>query len=170
MTRRAAMLDTFAGPLYWAVLAASVVMLLRGHIEPGGGFVGALIAICATILWAVAHGSDAAARRLPLRSPLRLAACGALLSALSGLPAWWLGQAYLTHPWAVLPLGFTELPMSTVLLFDVGVYLCVWGALGGYVLALLGLDEAADEADGAAADATAADATAEANAATRGQR
>ncbi|MCK7502474.1 MAG: hypothetical protein MZW92_81030 [Comamonadaceae bacterium] len=42
------------------------------------------------------------------------------------------GQPYLTHLWFTLPLGFTELPLSTVLLFDLGVYLCVWGALGGY--------------------------------------
>jgi multicomponent Na+:H+ antiporter subunit B len=35
-----------------------------------------------------------------------------------------------------------------VLVFDVGVYLCVWGALAGYALALLAIDDdelAADE-------------------------
>jgi hypothetical protein len=43
-----------------------------------------------------------------------------------------------------VPLGFAVLPVSTVLVFDLGVYLCVWGALGGYALALLDSDEAPD--------------------------
>ncbi len=56
------------------------------------------------------------------------------------------GQAFLTHWWGTLPLGFTEIKVSTVLVFDLGVYLCVWGALAGYALALLQADEPADDA------------------------
>jgi len=138
---RIVILEAAAGPLYLLILAASVWVLLRGHNEPGGGFIGGLIAVSASILWAIAHGSDAAARRLPLRNPLNLAAAGVLLAALSGLPALLLGDAYLTHLWATLPLGFTDLKVSTVLVFDLGVYLCVWGALAGYALALLALDD-----------------------------
>jgi len=138
---RIVILEAAAGPLYLLILAASVWVLLRGHNEPGGGFIGGLIAVSASILWAIAHGSDAAARRLPLRDPLNLAATGVLLAALSGLPALLLGDAYLTHLWATLPLGFTDLKVSTVLVFDLGVYLCVWGALAGYALALLALDD-----------------------------
>lgn len=141
MRSRIVILEAAAGPLYLLILAASVWVLLRGHNEPGGGFIGGLIAVSASILWAIAHGSDAAARRLPLRDPLNLAATGVLLAALSGLPALLLGDAYLTHLWATLPLGFTDLKVSTVLVFDLGVYLCVWGALAGYALALLALDD-----------------------------
>jgi hypothetical protein len=32
-------------------------------------------------------------------------------------------------------------PLSTVLLFDAGVYLVVWGALGGIVARMIALDE-----------------------------
>lgn len=137
MNRRVVVLEAAAAPLYALILLAAAVMLLRGHNEPGGGFVGGLLAVVASVLWAVAHGSDAAARRLPLRSPARLAAAGVLLALCSGLPAWAAGQAYLTHWWGTLPLSFTQLKVSTVLLFDLGVFLSVWGALGGYVLALL---------------------------------
>jgi multicomponent Na+:H+ antiporter subunit B len=144
MKARPVMLEALSGPLYVVILAASLWVLLRGHNEPGGGFIGGLIAVAASILWAVAHGSRAAARRLPLRDPLRLAAAGVLLAGASGLPALWLGSAYLTHPWITLPLGPASLPLSTVLLFDLGVYLCVWGALAGYALALLALDEPAE--------------------------
>jgi multicomponent Na+:H+ antiporter subunit B len=142
------MLDVVARPLYGVILLASLWVLLRGHNEPGGGFIGGLVAVSASVLWAVARGSDAAARRLPLGSPMKLAAAGVGIGLLSGLPAWWMGQSFLTHWWGTLPLGFTEVTVSTVLLFDIGVYLCVWGALAGYALALLGLGEGAAPGDG----------------------
>jgi multicomponent Na+:H+ antiporter subunit B len=141
MKGRVVILEAAAGPLYVVILAASIWVLLRGHNEPGGGFIGGLIAVSASILWAVAHGSDAARRRLPLRDPVMLGATGVLLAALSGVPAWLAGDAYLTHLWATVPLGITDLKVSTVLIFDLGVYLCVWGALAGYALALLSVDE-----------------------------
>lgn len=130
-----------ARPLYGLMLLAALWVLLRGHNEPGGGFIGGLLAVSASILWAVAYGSAAATRRLPLRDPVRLAAAGVMLAALAGVPALLRGEAFLTHLWATLPLGLTDLPVSTVLVFDVGVFLCVWGALGGYALALLSVDE-----------------------------
>jgi len=141
MNRRPVILDVAAGPLYWLIILASIWVLFRGHNEPGGGFIGGLVALSASILWAVARGSDAASRRLPLGSPFRLAAVGVGLSALSGLPGAWLGLPYLTHLWGQIPLGFTEFKISTVMLFDIGVYLCVWGALAGYALALLALGD-----------------------------
>jgi multicomponent Na+:H+ antiporter subunit B len=141
MNRRVVILEVIATPLYWLILAASVWVLLRGHNEPGGGFIGGLVAVSASVLWAVAHGSEAAQRRLPLRDPAALAALGVGLGALAGVPALIGGEAFLTHWWGKLPLGLTELKVSTVLLFDLGVYLCVWGALAGYALALLAIDE-----------------------------
>ena len=141
MKRRPIIIEVAAGPLYLLILAVSVWVLLRGHNEPGGGFIGGLIAVSASILWAIAYGSDAAARRLPLRDPLMLSGCGVVLAAMSGVPALLLGDAYLTHLWATLPLVFTELKVSTVLIFDLGVYLCVWGALAGYALALLAMTD-----------------------------
>jgi len=147
MCPRSLILETLSRLIYPMMLLASVVILLRGHNEPGGGFIGGLVAVSASVLWAVARGSDAAARRLPLGSPMRLAAVGVGIGVLSGVPAFWMGQSFLTHWWGSVPLGFTDVKVSTVLLFDLGVYLCVWGALAGYALALLGLGEGADAAD-----------------------
>jgi multicomponent Na+:H+ antiporter subunit B len=145
---RVVILEVAAGPLYWVILAASVWILFRGHNEPGGGFIGGLVAVSASILWAVARDSTAAARRLPLRDPMMLAALGVLLAAVSGVPALLLGDAYLTHLWGKVPLVVTELKVSTVLIFDLGVYLCVWGSLAGYALALLAVDEPATPQEG----------------------
>lgn len=147
MSPRPLMLDVVARPLYWVIVMASLWVLFRGHNEPGGGFIGGLVAVSASVLWAIARGSDAATRRLPLGSPMKLAAAGVGTGVVSGAPALWMEQSFLTHVWASVPLGFTELNISTVLLFDIGVYLCVWGALAGYALALLGLGEAIPAVD-----------------------
>lgn len=144
MNKRVVILETISAPLYWVILAASIWVLLRGHNEPGGGFIGGLVAVSASILWAFAHSSDAAARRIPLQSPLRLAAVGIAVATAAGIPAFWLGNSYLTHIWGAIPLGFTDVAVSTVLIFDLGVYLTVWGALAGYALALLSFGEPDD--------------------------
>jgi multicomponent Na+:H+ antiporter subunit B len=148
MTPRPLIFSVVVRPLYLLILLASLWVLLRGHNEPGGGFIGGLMAVSATILWAVAHGTAAARARLPLGDPLRPAVAGLLFAAASGVPGWLGGQAYLTPRWVTLALGPTDLKLSTVLLFDLGVYLAVWGALAGYALALLAVDEA--EQDGGA--------------------
>jgi len=150
MNRRVVILEAIARPLYVTILLASLWVLLRGHNEPGGGFIGGLLAVTASILWAVAYGSDAAARKLPFGSPLRLTAIGLGIGILSGIPALLVGDPFLTHIWGSIPLGFTDLKVSTVIIFDLGVYLTVWGALAGYTVALLGAGEAPD-ADSAAA-------------------
>jgi len=122
--------------LYPVLLIASVWILLRGHNAPGGGFIAGLLAVGASAAYALVFDAAAALRKLPLAPPL-LAGCGVLLSLLSGLPAVWKGQAFLTHPWATLQAGLFKIPLSTVMLFVLGVYLAVWGALGGYCLTLI---------------------------------
>jgi multicomponent Na+:H+ antiporter subunit B len=140
MTRHAVLLDIVVRTLYPALLVLSVWVLLRGHNEPGGGFIGGMIAVSATAIRAIALGACRAERALPLGST-GLAATGVGLALASGLPALLLGRPYLTHLWAELPLGVTTLDVSTVLVFDVGVYLCVWGALGGIAAQMIALDE-----------------------------
>lgn len=141
MQSRVVIFEVLARPLYALIVVASLWVLLRGHNEPGGGFIGGLIAVSASVLWAVARGSQAARQRLPMRDPVNLAVVGVGIAAISGLPALWAGQDFLTHWWFTLPLGFTDFKLSTVLLFDLGVYLAVWGSLSGYAMSLLALDE-----------------------------
>ncbi|KGQ70648.1 hypothetical protein OA57_04550 [Chelonobacter oris] len=126
-----------ARPLYWIVLLTSVVILLRGHNEPGGGFIAGLLAASASVLWAIAFSTRQALKKLPLSSPLNLAASGLLLAAAAGLPALLSGNAFLYHFWATIPLFVFDYKISTVLLFDLGVYLCIWGVVSGYAVMLL---------------------------------
>jgi multicomponent Na+:H+ antiporter subunit B len=141
MTPRALILDLAVRGLYPLMLLASLWILLRGHNEPGGGFIAGMVAVSATSMFAVARGSAAALRHMPL-GPLRLAAASGLLSLASGLPALLAGKPYMTHLWYALPLGVTELDLSTVLLFDLGVYGVVWSALGAFCVNAISMDEA----------------------------
>jgi multisubunit Na+/H+ antiporter MnhB subunit len=138
MTPRSVLLDRAVPVLYWLLLAAAVWILLRGHNAPGGGFIAGLVAVAASAALAIVLGERVARARLPL-APLPLAASGVLLALVSGLPALFSGHPYLMHFWGA-PL---EVKLSTVMLFDLGVFLAVWGALAGFVLALLAAGEEA---------------------------
>jgi len=140
MTHRALISEVFMPFLYVLLLAASLWILLRGHNLPGGGFIGGLLAVTASAAYALVFDVARARRRLPL-PPERLAGCGVLLALSSGLPGILRGGSFLGHQRLALQIGGTELQLSTVLLFDLGVYLCVWGAIGGYCLLLIGAVE-----------------------------
>ncbi len=135
--------------LHWLLLIVAGWFLLRGHNAPGGGFIGGMVAVTASAAVALTLGVDAARRRLPL-APAPLAASGVLLALVAGLPAMLQGQPFLTHLWFSLELGPLRLPLSTVLLFDLGVLMAVWGSLAGFVLALLpaSYEAAPDKAPG----------------------
>ncbi len=79
-------LATASRYLLTLILMFSVFMLLRGHNEPGGGFVGGLVAAAAFALYFIANGLDAARSILRIE-PLRAAVLGLLLSLLSTLPS-----------------------------------------------------------------------------------
>lgn len=121
------------------MLVLSIVVLLRGHNEPGGGFVGGLLAASGFALHAMAFG-HASARSTFRLDPRVLIGVGLLFSALSGLPAMLLGDEYLRGLWQSLIVpGFPEtLKVGTPLVFDIGVYLLV---LGSAVLMVVTLTE-----------------------------
>jgi multicomponent Na+:H+ antiporter subunit A len=105
------------------LLVFAVFLLLRGHNEPGGGFVGGLVAAAAFALYAIAFGVKRARQALLVR-PLTLLGAGLLIALVSGLPAVFRGQPFLTALWATGPL-----PVGTPALFDFGVFLVVAGVV-----------------------------------------
>ena len=109
------------------LLVVSMILLLRGHNAPGGGFSGGLLAASAFSLYTLSHGA-AAARRLLRVDPRTLLAAGVLIAAISGLPSLVAGDAYLASYWTMpaLPL-IGEVPLGTPLLFDIGVFIAVIG-------------------------------------------
>lgn len=142
MQQRVVLLQTMGKPVYYLILAFSLVVFWRGHNEPGGGFIGGLLAVSATLLLANTHGVAEARKRLPLGSHTRLAAAGVLCAAASGVAGLLAGHSFMHHLWWDLPLpGGSALALSTVQLFDLGVYLCVWGGIGGYASELLSIGD-----------------------------
>ena len=105
------------------LLLFAVFLLLRGHNEPGGGFVGGLVAAAAFALYGIAFGVQRARQAL-LVNPLTLLGAGLLIALASGLPAVFRGQPYLTALWPSGPVA-----LGTPALFDVGVFLVVAGVV-----------------------------------------
>jgi len=107
----------------------SVIVLLRGHNAPGGGFIAGLIAASAAAVLGMSHGVGAV-RRVLGTNPIAIAAAGLLLAIASGLVSALVGEPFLTGLW--LPLHVFGTPG----LFDIGIYLIVFGAFTAITLAL----------------------------------
>ncbi len=111
--------------LFWLMLVASVFILLRGHDEPGGGFVGGLVAAMAVGIVALAEGVTPA-RALLRVHPVALAGLGLFLGFVSGLPGLCADGSFLAHQWIIFDNGFK---LGTTMIFDLGVYLVVLGGM-----------------------------------------
>jgi multicomponent Na+:H+ antiporter subunit B len=107
------------------LLLFSLFLLLRGHNEPGGGFVGGLVVAAAFALYTLAHGEKEGRRMLRV-DPLRLVAVGLLTAMTSGLLPLLAGLPFLTSIWSSVPAPVIG-HAGTPLLFDTGVYLVVAG-------------------------------------------
>ena len=119
------------------LLLLSLFMLLRGHNEPGGGFIGGLIGATGFVLYAIAWGTKDARAALRL-TPETLAVSGLLIALAAGLAAALFDDDFFTGQW--LFIGATDddkgVPLSTVLVFDIGVYVAVFGSVLSLVFAM----------------------------------
>ncbi|MCC5977902.1 MAG: Na+/H+ antiporter subunit B [Salinarimonas sp.] len=118
-----------------AMLLVSLWILLRGHNEPGGGFIGGLMGAAAFATLAFAAGVDDARKMLRIH-PAVLMGVGLVLGAVSGLPGVVLNGSYLQHQWLEMDLGLFELKLGTTLVFDIGVYFVVIGGVLSFMFRL----------------------------------
>lgn len=126
---------TFAPYLTALMVLFSIFILLRGHNEPGGGFIGGLIAASAFAIYGIANGVPPVRRALYFH-PITLAGLGVFLATVAGLPSLFAGVPFLTGLWAYPSFFGVELALSTPLVFDIGVYFVVVGAITAIALAL----------------------------------
>jgi multicomponent Na+:H+ antiporter subunit B len=110
------------------LLLFALFLLLRGHNEPGGGFVGGLVVAAAFVLYVIAYGLPAGRRAL-LVEPSRLLGAGLLVAIGSGVPAVVVGMPFMTAVWTKVDLGSAAVDVGTPLVFDVGVFLAVIGVV-----------------------------------------
>jgi multicomponent Na+:H+ antiporter subunit A len=132
-------LQTAARALFHTIVVFSLFLLFAGHNNPGGGFIGGLVAAAALVLHYVAYGPDGPRRVLPV-TPEQLLGGGGLLAVGAGLAGLSAGGSFLEGAefGGHLPL-LGEVTVTTVLVFDIGVFLIVVGVVAA-VLASLGTE------------------------------
>jgi multicomponent Na+:H+ antiporter subunit B len=107
------------------LLLFSVFILMRGHYEPGGGFVGGLIASIALVLHFFANGEEKTRKFLHIHPGIFIP-IGLTLSLVSGFLPILIGSPFMTGLW--IPDPFPVIGMvGTALFFDIGVYFVVVG-------------------------------------------
>jgi multisubunit Na+/H+ antiporter MnhB subunit len=117
------------------LLLFALFLLLRGHNEAGGGFVGGLVVAASLVLYSIAYGVGAGRRAL-LVQPATLLGVGLLVALSSGVPAVLGGKPFMTALWTKVGSGPAPLHAGTPLLFDVGVFLAVIGVVTTIVFTL----------------------------------
>ena len=109
-------------------LVVSMYLFMRGHNEPGGGFVAGLVMSVAFILQYMVAGTQWVEAHMRLR-PLRWMGTGLVCATLTGLGAMFWGFPFLTTHTAHIHLPvFGDLHVASALFFDIGVYTVVVGA------------------------------------------
>ncbi len=120
------------------LLVFSVFMLLRGHNLPGGGFIGGLLGATAFIVYAIACGTAEARKALRV-SPEGLAMVGLGVALVAGLISALTGDPFFTGQWYWVGGDSYEtaaFSINSVLVFDVGVYMVVFGGILSLILML----------------------------------
>lgn len=111
------------------VLMVGFYIFLRGHNEPGGGFIAGLIVSVGVVMQYMASGfSWATARqRYPYHG---IIGAGVLVAGLTGIGSWFVGKPFLTSDYTYVRIPpFHEVELATAALFDLGVFLAVVGAV-----------------------------------------
>jgi multicomponent K+:H+ antiporter subunit A len=106
-------------------LLVSIHLFLRGHNQPGGGFIAGLVTAVALIVQYIASGIGWTQIRLTANLH-RVIGVGLLLAGLTGVGAWIWGFPFLTgwFDYFHFPL-LGEVELASAILFDLGVYLTV---------------------------------------------
>lgn len=126
---------TMAPYLTSLMVLFSVFVLLRGHNEPGGGFIGGLIAASAFAIYGIACGVSPVRRALYFH-PMTISGLGLLLGAAAGAFSFLFDVPFMTGLWASIGIGGVTVDLSTPLFFDIGVYLVVAGTMTSIALGL----------------------------------
>ena len=131
-------LTTVTRLVFFVVLLFSLYLLLRGHNNPGGGFIAGVMSALGILLQAIA--SDLRYVRQVLRAePRLLTSVGLLISLITGLVPMLFGYPFLTSTFGHLHAPWLgEVELASAFFFDLGVYLVV---VGGTLLMIMTLAE-----------------------------
>ncbi|MBY6200972.1 monovalent cation/H+ antiporter subunit A [Maritalea mobilis] len=110
-------------------MVVGLYIFLRGHNQPGGGFVAGLVVAIALLMQYMASGFAWTQERKRIEYHT-LIGLGVVIAGLTGAGAWLAGQPFLTSAFTYIHLPpIEEFELATAMLFDLGVFLTVLGAV-----------------------------------------
>ncbi len=110
-------------------LMVGFYIFLRGHNEPGGGFIAGLVVSIAVVMQYMASGYNwaSARQRYPYHG---IIGSGVLIAGLTGIGSWFVSKPFLTSDFGYVRIPpFHKFELATAALFDLGVFLGVVGAV-----------------------------------------
>jgi multicomponent K+:H+ antiporter subunit A len=110
-------------------LLVGVYIFLRGHNEPGGGFIAGLVVSVALVMQYMASGFGWTQNRMKANYH-GMIGLGVIAAAITGLSAWVAGLPFLTSGFVHVHLPIVgEFELASAMGFDLGVFLTVVGAV-----------------------------------------
>ena len=110
-------------------VVVGVYIFLRGHNEPGGGFVAGLVIAIALLMQYMASGFAWTQERKKIEYHTMIG-LGVVIAGLTGVGSWLAGKPFLTSAFTYIHLPpIEEFELATAMLFDLGVFLTVLGAV-----------------------------------------
>ena len=125
--KRSTIVDATARLIFHSALMLSLYLLVAGHNQPGGGFVGGLVSGAAVAVYYIAGGIDDV-RAISRLAPWTILGGGLVLATGAALVPLVLGGSVLEAggwTWDAGALG--EIKATSTLIFDTGVYAVVVG-------------------------------------------
>lgn len=110
-------------------LMVGVYIFLRGHNEPGGGFIAGLVVSVALVMQYMASGFGWTQNRMKVNYH-GMIGLGVIAAAITGVSAWVAGLPFLTSGFVHVHLPVIgEFELASAMGFDLGVFLTVVGAV-----------------------------------------
>ena len=110
-------------------IVVGIYIFLRGHNQPGGGFVAGLVVAIALLMQYMASGFawTQERKRIEYHTMIGL---GVVIAGATGIGSWLSGTPFLTSAYTYVHLPpIEEFELATAMLFDLGVFLTVLGAV-----------------------------------------
>lgn len=127
--RRSLILDVSAPIVTASTLVLSIYLLVAGHNQPGGGFIGGLVGGAAIALAYVGGGLKQVRELLRVR-PWTVIGTGLIFAALAAIVPMLVGGAVLEQDFVTLhPPVLGDIKLTSALFFDTAVYAVVVGTV-----------------------------------------
>jgi len=123
--------------LYLIVMVVfSVFILLRGHNNPGGGFIGGIITSTGFIFYGIINGSEKIKMLLKI-SAIELMGAGLFMGLIALSVPLISGHEPFTGMWLEFNLLSSVVHIGTPLLFDTGIYFVVTGVILSITISIM---------------------------------